>query len=289
MSYTTRDDVSLYYEHDQHGGDRETVVFVEGLGVGRWLWHWQREAFAEEYDLLLPDNRGSGDSDAPLPPVVPRLPQALRVLCFLKIGGGYSIEGMAADLEAVLADAGVERAHIIGASMGGMIAQQYALEYDRAESLCLLCTTHGGDDAVPIPDETQTQIYDTPEDATERERIRHRMGPALTDRFMRENPETIEQILDWRKDQDADEVPREAQGAAGANFDVSNRVQAIELPTLVCHGTDDRVLPVENGRLIAEKLPNARLELIDGAPHMLMVERSKEVNELLEAFLTEQT
>ncbi len=287
MPYTTRDGVSLYYEHDQSGGDRETVVFVEGLGVGRWLWHWQREAFADAYDLLLPDNRGSGESDAPLPPVVPRLPQALRVLWFLKIGG-YSIEEMAADLEAVLADAGVERAHVVGASMGGMIAQQYALEYDRAESLCLLCTTHGGEDAVPIPDETQAQIYDTPEDATERERIRHRMGPALTDRFVAENPETIDQILDWREEQDADEVPREAQGAAGANFDVSDRVRTIDLPTLVLHGTDDRVLPVENGRRIAEKLPDARLEILEGAPHMLMIERSKEVNELLEAFLAEQ-
>jgi Predicted hydrolases or acyltransferases (alpha/beta hydrolase superfamily) len=262
MPYTTRDSVSLYYERDQNGGERETVVFVEGLGVGRWLWHWQREAFADEYDLLLPDNRGSGESDAPLPPVVPRLPQALRVLWFLKIGG-YSIEAMAADLEAVLADAGVERAHVVGASMGGMIAQRYALEYDRAESLCLLCTTHGGEDAVPIPDETQTQIYDTPEDATEREKIRHRMGPALTDRFAEENPETIEQILDWREQQDADEVPREAQGAAGANFDVSDRVQGIDLPTLVLHGTDDRVLPVENGKLIAEKLPDAQLEILE--------------------------
>jgi len=287
MPYTTRDGVSLYYEHDQSGEERETVVFVEGLGVGRWLWHWQREAFADEYDLLLPDNRGSGESDAPLPPVVPRLPQALRVLWFLKIGG-YSIEGMAADLEAVLADAGVERAHVVGASMGGMIAQQYALEYDRAASLCLLCTTHGGEDAVPIPDETQAQIYDTPEGATEREKIRHRMGPALTDRFVAENPETIDQILDWREKQDAEEVPREAQSAAGANFDVSDRVRTIDLPTLVLHGTDDRVLPVENGRRIAEKLPDARLEIIEGAPHMLMIERSKEVNELLEAFLAEQ-
>jgi pimeloyl-ACP methyl ester carboxylesterase len=287
MPRATRGDVSLYYEYDRGDGERDTVVFVEGLGVGRWLWHWQREAFADEYDLLLPDNRGVGKSDAPLPPVIPRLPQALRFLFFLKVGG-YSISEMAADLDAVLADAGVERAHVVGASMGGMIAQQYALEYDRAASLGLLCTTHGGDEAVPIPDETQQQIYDTPDDATEREKIRHRMGPALNESFVDENPETIEQILDWREEQDADEVPREAQGAAGANFDVGDRVHEIELPTLVLHGTNDRVLPVENGRLVADKLPNAQLELVEGAPHMLMIERSKEVNEHLSAFLAEQ-
>jgi len=276
--------VSLYYEHDSLDGGRGTVVFVQGVGVGRWLWHWQREAFDGQYNLLLPDNRGSGRSDAPLPPVVPWLPQPLRLLYFVKLGG-YSIAEMAADLEAVLADAGVDRAHIVGASMGGMIAQQYALEFDRATSLALLCTTHGGEEALPIPDETQEQIYDTPENATERETIRHRMGPALTDQFIQENPETVEQILDWRQEQDADEVPREAQGAAGVNFDVSDRIHEIDLPTLVLHGTDDRVVPVENGRLIAEKLPNARLELLDGAPHMLMIECSTVVNEHLAEFL----
>ena len=286
MPRVTRDGVSLYYEHDQADGDGDAVVFVAGLGVGRWLWHWQREAFAGEYNLVLPDNRGAGNSDAPLPPVVPRLPQLARLLYFTQVGG-YSDAEMAADLDAVLADAGIERAHVVGASMGGMVAQRYALEYDRATSLTLLATTHGGDEAVPIPDETQQRIFDTPENATERERIRHRMGPALTDEFVEGNPETVEQILDWRQAQDAGEVAREAQTGVGANFDVSDRVHEIELPTLVLHGTDDRVVPVENGELIAEKLPNGRLERVEGAPHMLMVERPTAVNEHLRSFLAE--
>ena len=287
MPRTSRDGVSLYYEHDRDDGERETVLFVAGLGVGRWLWHWQREALAGEYDLLLPDNRGAGGSDAPLPPVVPRLPQPLRLLYFTQVGG-YSDAEMAADLEAVLADAGVESAHVVGASMGGMVAQRYALEYDRAASLSLLATTHGGDEAVPIPDETQQRIFDTPEDATEREKIRHRMGPALTDEFLEGSPETVERILDWRQEQDAGEVAREAQTGVGANFDVGDRVHEISVPTLVLHGTDDRVVPVENGELIAEKLPEARLERVEAAPHMLMVERSKEINKHLSAFLAEQ-
>jgi pimeloyl-ACP methyl ester carboxylesterase len=286
MPRVKRDGVSLYYERDRVDGE-ETVVFVEGLGVGRWLWNRQREALAGEYDLVLPDNRGAGRSDAPLPPVVPRLPQTLRLLYFLTVGG-YSPAEMAADLEAVLADAGIERAHLVGSSMGGMIAQQYALEYDRAVSLALLSTTHGGEAAVPVPDETRKQIYETPADATERERIRHRMEPALTDQFFEENPETVAQILDWRQEQDAGEVAREAQTAVGANFDVSDRLHEIGLPTLVVHGTDDQVVPVENGRLVAEKLPDARLELLEGAPHMLMIERSAEVTERLRGFLVGQ-
>ena len=75
MPRATRDGVSLYYEYDRVDGDGDTVVFIQGLGVGRWLWHWQREAFAGEFALLLPDNRGTGQSEAALPPVVPRRSQ----------------------------------------------------------------------------------------------------------------------------------------------------------------------------------------------------------------------
>jgi len=64
METVSRDGVSLAYERDGPA-DAETVVLVEGLGYGRWMWNWQREALADDYDLVLPDNRGTGDSDAP--------------------------------------------------------------------------------------------------------------------------------------------------------------------------------------------------------------------------------
>jgi len=284
MPRVTRDGVSLYYEYDTGEGDRETVVFIEGLGVGRWLWAFQRDAVGERFDVLLPDNRGSGQSEAALPPLIPRLPRSLRLLLFTKLAG-YSIEGLTADLEAVLADAGVEDVHVVGASMGGMIAQQYALDYDRARSLALLCTTHGGPEAAPIPDETLETIFNVPEDADERETMRHRMGPAISDDLAETDPELVEQILDWRLDQDAGEAARESQAAAGANFDVSDRVAEVDLPTLILHGTADRVVPVENGKLLAAKIPNSRLELIDGGSHLFMIEDAETITDHLLDFL----
>ena len=105
MQTVTRDGVEIAYEErGQPSGDADSVVLVEGLGYGRWMWRWQAEALADDYHLLLPDNRGTGDSDAP--------------------EGPYTIGQMATDLEAVLADAGVESVHVVGASMGGMIAQR---------------------------------------------------------------------------------------------------------------------------------------------------------------------
>jgi pimeloyl-ACP methyl ester carboxylesterase len=132
-------------------------------------------------------------------------------------------------------------------------------------------------------------MYDVPEGASEREIIRHQMSPALNDEYFETNPETIEQIIDWRLEQDAGEVARESQGAAAANFDVSDRVDRIDVPTQIIHGTNDRVVPVENGRMLAEKIPGSELELLEGAPHVLMIEESEQVNDLLQAFLAERS
>ncbi|MFC6719565.1 alpha/beta fold hydrolase [Natrialbaceae archaeon GCM10025810] len=284
MPRATRDGVSIYYERE--AGDGTPVVFVEGLGFGRWMWRWQREAVAGEYEVIAPDNRGTGRSEAGLPPLVPRLPGKLRTLLLFKLFG-YSIAGMAADLEAVLDDAGVRRAHVVGASMGGMIAQRYALEYTRAKTLTLCCTTHGGPDSVPVPEETQEIMFDVPDGATERQKLRHRMRPAFTDEFTNRNPHLIDRILTWRLEQDAGDAAREAQAAGVLEFDVSDRLDGIRVPTLVLHGANDRVVPVANGRLLAEKLPDARLELIEGGSHCFFIEDADPVNEALLEFLAD--
>jgi pimeloyl-ACP methyl ester carboxylesterase len=284
--YADNDGVSLYYEVDgpeggpadasssgaaAAGGDDSdpppTVVFVEGLGYGRWMWQWQADPLAEEYRTVVFDNRGTGDSDVP--------------------AGPYTIAEMAGDLEAVLADAGVESAHVVGASMGGMIAQQYALDYDRAESLALLCTSHGGDEAVPTPPETQERMFGVPADADEREAIRYKMEPAMSDEFWTANDDLIEQIVDWRLAGDAPPTGREAQAAGVAGFDASDEVGDIEIPTLLLHGTDDRVLPVENSRLLHEKLPNSELETFAGGPHLFFIEQADAVTDRLRSFLAD--
>jgi pimeloyl-ACP methyl ester carboxylesterase len=288
MPRATRDGVSIYYEYERGDGEgRSPVVFVQGLGFGRWMWRWQREAVADEYDVVAPDNRGTGRSDAGLPPLVGRLPGTLRGLVLLKLAG-YSIGGLAADLEAVLADAGIYDAHVVGASMGGMIAQRYALEYGRTKSLTLFCTSHGGPDAAPVPDETQEHMFDTPEGATERETLRHRMRPAFNDRFTNRNPHLIDRILEWRLEQDASEAAREAQAAAVLNFDVSDRLDRLRVPTLIVHGTADRVVPVENAHLLEEKLSDSRLELVEGGSHLFFIEAADRINERLRSFLAEQ-
>ncbi|WP_137283617.1 alpha/beta fold hydrolase [Halorussus salinisoli] len=273
MSYADNDGVSLYYETTApaetatNGSDPETVALVEGLGYGRWMWRWQRERLADEgYRVVVWDNRGTGDSDEP--------------------EGPYTVEQMASDLEAVLADAGVERAHVVGASMGGMIAQQYALDYDRAQSLGLLCTSHGGEEAIDVPEETQARMFSVPDDADEREAIRYKMKPATTDEFWAENDDLISDIVDWRLEGDASDAAREAQAAGVAQFDSSDRLGDVDVPVLVAHGTDDRVLPVENADLLYQKLSKVQLAVFDGGSHLFFVEQADAVNDRLVEFLT---
>lgn len=260
------DGVSISY--DRRGpSDAPTVVFVEGLGYGRWMWQWQREPLAETYDTIVFDNRGTGESDAP--------------------SGPYTIAEMAADLEAVLDETDVESCHIVGASMGGMISQRYALTYDRAESLTLICTSPGGEDAVPTPPETMDQIMNVPDELGPREALRYKMAPATSEGFLEANPDLADRIIDWRLESDAPEPAREAQAAAVAGFDASDELSTLTLPTLVIHGTADRVLPMENGRLLADLIPEARLELYEDAPHWVFIEEAaavtNDLRELLDA------
>ena len=265
MPFAENDGVALAYERVGNP-DGETVVFVEGLGYGRWMWRWQRDAFAEEYEVVLWDNRGTGESATP--------------------EGPYTVGEMAADLEAVLAAAGVDGAHVVGASMGGMIAQRYALEYDRAETLSLLCTTPGGPQEVPIPEDTLERMFGVPDGYDEREAIRYKMQPAMTDGFWDANDDLIEDIVDWRLEMDASDQAREWQGDAVETFDVSDRLDDLTLPTVILHGERDRVVPVGNGRLLAQGIPGATFETFDeGGSHLFFIERAADVNDRLRSFV----
>jgi 3-oxoadipate enol-lactonase len=262
MPVVVNEGVGIAYDVDGPP-DAPVIVFCEGLGYGRWMWRFQRERL-DDYRTIAFDNRGTGESDAPTDP------------------SAYTVAAFASDLEAVLADAGVERAHVVGASMGSMTAQQYAHDYDRAVSLTLLCTSHGGEESVPIPEETQARMFQIPEAYDEREAIRHKMQPAMTDAFWAANDELIADIVDWRLDSDASDAARGMQAEAVLAFDATPWLGDVDLPTLVMHGTDDQVLPVENARQVHEYLPNSDLELFeDGGSHLFFIENPDAVTDAI--------
>lgn len=268
MPFADSDGVGISYDVIGEDAD-ETVVFVSGLGYGRWMWDWQHPAFEGEYSVLRWDLRGIGESDTP--------------------DGPYTLEAMAADLEAVLADAGIESPHLVGVSMGGMIAQEYAIGHDRIRSLALISTDCGGDSRIPAEADVTERLLNPPEDAPLREQIRYKMAPAFTDEFREKRRDIIETILDYRTAAPVSDEVRGWQAAAVHGFDATDRLDAITVPTVIVHGKRDRVVPVENARELERRLPHAEVELLDdGGSHLVCIERAETVNNLLRTFIDGQ-
>jgi pimeloyl-ACP methyl ester carboxylesterase len=116
-----------------------------------------------------------------------------------------------------------------------------------------------------------------PEGASEREAIKHKMQPAMTESFWADDQELVEDIVEWRLASDASDAARNMQAEAVLAFDSTPWLGDVAVPTLVMHGTGDRVLPVENGRQVHAHLPESELELFEGGSHLFFVEEADAV------------
>ncbi|MFC7082134.1 alpha/beta fold hydrolase [Halorussus caseinilyticus] len=267
MPYADSDGVSIHYEVGDGDGTAaaETpVVLLADAGYGPWQWSWQFPALAGPHDVIVPSARGTGDSETPDPDAA----------------DAYSIAAMAADLEAVLADYGARKAHLVGAGMGGMVALRYALDFSRARTLALLGTSPGGPRASAIPDGVRERLMASPADA---DSLRRSLEPVASGELL-ETDDLVERIAAWRRAEDADPAAQRGHFEAMADFDASDRLYEITIPALVAHGADDRVVPVEDGRLLADGLPKGEFREFPGE-HLFFVERSKAVNDALVGFL----
>jgi 3-oxoadipate enol-lactonase len=230
-------------------GSGHPLLLIQGLGYGRWGWDPIMPGLAEGYRVLRFDNRGIGESDKP--------------------EGPYTAAEMAADALQVLDEAGVERAHVVGASLGGMIAQELAVaEPARLDKLVLCCTTAGGPDAPPLPEPTVKLFMEAPS-----------LDPQVALRRFVENalgatpPEGLaDELFRRRLENPPDPAGWQAQAAAGTTF-AGTAIESIAAPTLVVHGTADNVVDPRNAALLAARIPGAHVELLDGAGHLFFWEQ----------------
>jgi pimeloyl-ACP methyl ester carboxylesterase len=262
MPFTTSTDgARIHYE--VHGSG-EPVLLIMGLGSNAYGWARTLPWLAEHYQAVAFDNRGVGRSDVP--------------------SGAYALAQMAEDAAAVLAASGHERAHVVGASLGGMIAQRLALLHpERLRSLVLLCTTPGGAHAAPPADEVTRGLVEGGADPST---VYRRNAWFLYGADTRENhPARIEQDLVERA-----RIPTQPTGYLGQlqaamSHDVWDALPSITAPTLVVHGEADILIPTENGKRIASRIPGAELVLIPGAGHMLQADAGDAVRAAILAFL----
>ena len=237
-------------------GQGAPLLLIHGLGYARWGWEPVAEPLARSFDVILFDNRGIGESDAP--------------------PGPYTAAELAADALQVLDEAGVERAHVLGSSLGGMVAQELALAApERVDRLVLVSTTPGGPESFPMPEQTVKLMTSG---ATLREFVENALAPEadaeLVERILRHRERTAQPFEAWS-----------AQAEAGATFDALDRVEAIAAPTLVLHGTEDAVVDSRNTALLALRIPDARVELFPGGGHLFFWARPERFVEVVTEFL----
>jgi pimeloyl-ACP methyl ester carboxylesterase len=262
MAFVENQGARIYWDEQGQGAP---VLLIMGLSYPSCMWHRTRPVLDANYHTIAMDNRGIGKSDVP--------------------PGPYPIALMASDAATVLDAAGIECAHIFGVSMGGMIAQEFALQYpERVRSLILGCTAAGGPTALRAePEATQLLL------------ARHNLSPEQAAEaivpFIYDSGTPRERIAEdiairrpW--------FPRPegylAQLQGILAWEAYSRLSGISVPTLVIHGETDRLVPPGNGKLIADRIPDARLVMIPHASHLFLTDQTEAAHRAILEFLHEQ-
>ncbi len=263
MPRTRIHEIELYYETYGAG---EPLLLVAGLGFGAWSWFRQIPDLSQHFRVIAFDNRGAGLSEKP--------------------DCEYSIEMMAEDAMAVLRALNVTRAHVLGHSMGGYIAQELALRHpDVVSKLILVSTSFGGKNAVLMSPETAAQMRSELEAEDRETALRRGLSLRFSDRFLAEYPEIVEEFLARRKAHLPPAYAWQRQFAACLRFETESRLNALRIPTLIVTGSDDPIVPAENSLRLARVIPTARVMILPGARHLVFIERAEEFNRLVIEFL----
>jgi pimeloyl-ACP methyl ester carboxylesterase len=266
VPFTDVDGVKIYYEVL---GSGEPLVMIQGYGHYALQWGNLPNEFAKiGYRVILLDNRGVGRSDKPDAPV--------------------TIARMADDVSKVMDAAAVGKASVFGVSMGGMIAQEFALNHpDRLVNLILGCTYCGGPHAIPTTPEGARILFDfkylgslTPE-----QRSREVFTSMCTEDFIEANPEALAYYHKVTNEHLTPLFTFKRQAEAVASFDTWERLPGIKASTLIIHGTSDQVIPFKNSEIIEQRIPGAELVLLQDKRHGFFIEAMDSTRIFVNGFL----
>jgi pimeloyl-ACP methyl ester carboxylesterase len=260
MPYVNRSGVNIYYETYGQG---DPLVFLHPFSTNGYIWYFQTFSFARTNQCVVLDERGHGRSDKPQQ--------------------GYAIKEMAADVVAVLDELKLNKAILVGNSIGGMIVMQLNLDYPGRVAGNVIVSS-GTNVAAGMPAEAMAAFQQNPEAA-----FGALMEGAISAKTKRERPE----ILDLMKAQFAVEgnFPRYVFNAAGAdpggvfNWDITSRLKEIRKPTIVFAGEEDQGNPVAMNKLLADNIPGAQLRVVKDVGHFYQLEKPTEFNQELRQFI----
>ncbi|MFX1572765.1 MAG: alpha/beta fold hydrolase [Promethearchaeota archaeon] len=240
--------INMYYEIR---GDGFPIIMITGISFCLRIWDDSLiEELSKRFKVILFDNRGAGQTDIS--------------------EGEFTIKMMADDTAGLMEILNIERAHILGFSMGGMIAQELALNFpQKVEKLILWGTACGGRKSIPPDLAAYKFLIGAIEDLTPERIAKSTIPLAFTRDFIENNPkyinDKIQRILKCR-------IPFSSyarQAKAMFNFNTCRRLKKMDIPTLIMQGKKDILVPAKNGEILAELIPRAKLVLFEQSAHAI--------------------
>ncbi|MFW9827715.1 MAG: alpha/beta fold hydrolase [Candidatus Thorarchaeota archaeon] len=258
------DGVNLYYEVH---GEGFPLLMIQGLSENVYWWDPPLiEKLSKHFMMVLFDNRGVGRSD--------------------ELEGDISIELMASDALGLLDSINIDEAHILGHSLGGMVAQEIALKFpERINKLVLCSTSCGGSKAELPPIETQRLLGKFSMRKHTRALTEEGMTHIFTKKFLNENPEFMKKKVDEILIVPTGPTTFKAQMGAWMRYNSCRKLKNVNIPTLIMHGKEDILVPPSNSELLGEKIPNAKVVYFEANAHIIHTEEPDKFIEVLLKFL----
>jgi pimeloyl-ACP methyl ester carboxylesterase len=253
MPRVSANGVELYYEVHGQG---QPLVLISGLGYTLWQWHRMVPFLAEHFQVITFDNRGVGRSEKP--------------------PGPYTAQMLAADTAALLDELGMDKAIVMGHSMGGFIAQAMALDFPRKVEKMILCSTNfGGPGHIPATPEAMKILTDVTVDALTR--FKNGLAVSTAPGWAEKHRELVEDWTNWRLANPIEPSAYQAQLAIGLSLfpeaaAFEQKLSQIKVPTLILFGAHDKVVPPANAALLSEKIANSLVVIFPDAGHFFPIE-----------------
>jgi pimeloyl-ACP methyl ester carboxylesterase len=264
-NFVSGNGIHIYVERCGRG---EPLLMIPGLGAGAWLWMKSVNALSQHFELIMPELRGSGRSDKP--------------------DHRYSIKLFALDVKSLLEHLEIPKLHILGVSMGGLVAQYFAANWpERVKKIVLAATSLGGQSQIGPDGEVLSRMI-RPRGRTKRERLEDSYSLNFTREYMTQHSQELERITEWRTQYPQPEFAYYRQLLAGNAYDGEVIAHKITSRTLIFAGEQDELVPLQDVYALKDKIPNARLVIFQGK-HLFFFEHSRKFNNAVIEFLKDET
>ena len=251
-------DINLFYE--EVGKAEDSLVLLHGLGMNCGLWRSQIEVFSKEIKTIAVDLRGFGKSSKP------------------DKAGAYAIDSLAEDIAGLIEALSLKNCHLLGTSMGGFVAQSLALNYPSLIKSLILCHTAS---EMRIPKKVLKERIIALSELSMTEYGKIVCKQACSERASGELKQWVISMIEKNDKSIYTKVLTEGL----RDFNVTESLNSIKLPTLVITGKEDRVLPAENGRKLAKLIPDCQIREIADVGHLGYAEKPEIFNEYVLEFL----